>query len=77
MLKVELTEHSHVEQQDLWLKALCWRVGGHWLSIVFMHTEQKMEGIIQRVRGKRDGNITVILVSNREKNRKKGAEKES
>jgi len=42
-----------------------------------MCTEQKMEGIIQRVRGKRDGNITAILVSNREKKRKKGAEKES
>jgi len=42
-----------------------------------MHTEQKMEGIIQRERGKRDGNITAIHVSNREKNRKEGEEKES
>lgn len=35
-----------------------------------MHLEQKMEGIIQRERGKRDSNITAIHVSNRERSRK-------
>lgn len=44
------------------------------MSIAFMHTEQKMEGIIQRERGKRDSNITANHVSNRERSRKEGEE---
>ncbi len=41
--------------------------------IAFMHTEQKMEGIIQRERGRRDSSQQ-NHVSNRERSRKEGEE---